>query len=104
MQGLMMDYPLTLQYALQRVTRLFPRKEIVTQTDGEPHRYTYGDWGKRVAQLANALTQAGVQQGEPIAILNSILLSPVSGPSYILSTCGFLLSSSSISSTTPKIK
>jgi fatty-acyl-CoA synthase len=67
MQGLMMDYPLTLQYALQRVTRLFPRKEIVTQTDGEPHRYTYGDWGKRVAQLANALTQAGVKQGEPIA-------------------------------------
>src|SRR5712691_6844525 len=67
MQGLMMDYPLTLQYAFHRVTRLFPRKEIVTQTEGGLHRYTYGDWGKRVAQLANALTQAGVKQGEPIA-------------------------------------
>jgi fatty-acyl-CoA synthase len=67
MQGLMMDYPLTLQHALQRVTRLFPRKEIVTETDGEPHRYTYGEWGKRVAQLAGALQRAGVAQGDRIA-------------------------------------
>src|SRR5579859_2233519 len=67
MQGLMMDYPLTLQHAYQRATHLFARKEIVTQTEGEPHRYTYADWGKRVAQLANALTQAGAQQGDRIA-------------------------------------
>ncbi|GAC1638926.1 MAG: acyl-CoA synthetase [Ktedonobacteraceae bacterium] len=67
MQGLMMDYPLTLQHAYQRATHLFARKEIVTQTEGEPHRYTYADWGKRVAQLANALTHAGAQQGDRIA-------------------------------------
>ena len=67
MQGLMMDYPLTLQHALQRATRLFPRKEIVTETGGEPHRYTYGEWGKRVAQLAGALQKAGVTEGDRIA-------------------------------------
>ena len=33
MQGLMMDYPLTLQHFYSRAVRLFPRKEIVTQTD-----------------------------------------------------------------------
>jgi fatty-acyl-CoA synthase len=67
MQSLMMDYPLTLQHAFRRAVRIFPRKEIVTQTDGEPHRYTYGDWGIRVAQLAGALKQAGVVEGDRIA-------------------------------------
>jgi fatty-acyl-CoA synthase len=67
MQGLMMDYPLTLQHAFNRATRLFPRKEIVTQTDAEPHRYTYSEWGKRSMQLAHALQQAGVTQGDRIA-------------------------------------
>jgi fatty-acyl-CoA synthase len=67
MQGLMMDYPLTLQHAFQRAVRIFPRKEIVTQTDGEPHRYTYGEWGARVTQLAAALKQAGVVEGDRIA-------------------------------------
>ena len=67
MQGLMMDYPLTLQHAYNRATRLFGRKEIVTQTEGEPHRYTYSEWGKRTAQLANALAKTGVQSSERIA-------------------------------------
>src|SRR5258708_17873381 len=66
MQGLMMDYPLTLQHFFNRVTRLFPRKEIVTQTDTGTHRYTYGEWGKRCMQLANALHNAGVTQGDCI--------------------------------------
>jgi fatty-acyl-CoA synthase len=52
---------------VNRAVRLFSRKEIVTETDGEPHRYTYGDWGKRVAQLAHALQQAGVTEGDRIA-------------------------------------
>jgi fatty-acyl-CoA synthase len=67
MQGLMMDYPLTLQHFFNRVTRLFPRKEIVTQTDTGTHRYTYGEWGKRCMQLANALHNAGVKEGDRIA-------------------------------------
>ncbi|WP_207229606.1 long-chain fatty acid--CoA ligase [Ktedonosporobacter rubrisoli] len=67
MQGLMMNYPLTLQHAFKRATRIFPHKEIVTQTDGEPHRYTYADWGRRSMQLANALQKAGVEQSDRIA-------------------------------------
>jgi fatty-acyl-CoA synthase len=67
MQALMMDYPLTLQHAFHRAVRIFPRKEIVTQTDGEPHRYTYREWGERVSQLASALKQAGVEEGDRIA-------------------------------------
>jgi fatty-acyl-CoA synthase len=67
MQSLMMDYPLTLQHAFHRAVHIFPRKEIVTETAGEPHRYTYGAWGARVAQLAGALKQAGVVEGDRIA-------------------------------------
>lgn len=67
MQGLMMDYPLTLQHAYNRAVSLFSRKEIVTRTDDGTHRYTYSEWGKRTAQLANALSNAGVAQGERIA-------------------------------------
>ncbi len=67
MQGLMMDYPLTLQHFFNRAVRIFARKEIVTQTDSGLHRYTFSDWGKRTAQLANALHGAGVKEGDRIA-------------------------------------
>src|SRR5437764_6036422 len=67
MQGLMMDYSLTLQQAFNRAVSLFPRKEIVTRTDDGLHRYTYGEWGKRAIQLAHALQKAGVMQGERVA-------------------------------------
>lgn len=67
MQGLMMDFPLTLHHPFKRATTLFARKEIVTLTEQGLHRYTYADWGKRVMQLANALKQAGVQDGDRVA-------------------------------------
>ncbi len=67
MQSLMMDFPLTLQHPFQRATTMFRRREIVTQTDDGLHRYTYADWGTRVFQLANALKQAGAQDGDRIA-------------------------------------
>jgi len=67
MESLMMDYPLTLQHFYNRAVRIFSRKEIVTQTDAGVHRYTFGEWGKRTAQLANALHRAGVKQGDRIA-------------------------------------
>src|SRR5205085_1358460 len=67
MQGLMMDYPLTLQHAYNRAVRLFPRKEIVTRTEDGLHRYTYREWGKRTAQLAHALHKAGFKEGDRVA-------------------------------------
>src|SRR5260370_42398453 len=67
MEGLMMDYPLTLQHAYNRAVSLFGKKEIVTQTDEGLHRYTFREWGKRTAQLGNALRAAGVEEGDRIA-------------------------------------
>jgi fatty-acyl-CoA synthase len=67
MQGLMMDYPLTLRHAFNRAVRMFSRKEIVTRTDDGVHRYTYKEWGKRTAQLAHALHNAGYKDGDRIA-------------------------------------
>jgi fatty-acyl-CoA synthase len=67
MQGLMMDYPLTLQHAFHRATRLFHRKEVVTLTDKGLHRYTYREWGKRTIRLANALQRAGIGEGDRVA-------------------------------------
>ena len=67
MEGLMMKYPLTLQHAFNRAVRFFYKKEIVTQLDEGTHRYTYGEWGKRTVQLANALRNAGFKEGERIA-------------------------------------
>lgn len=67
MQGLMMDYPLTLQHFFNRAVRIFPRKEVVTLTDNGLHRYTFGEWGKRTQQLAHGLHNAGVKEGDRIA-------------------------------------
>jgi acyl-CoA synthetase (AMP-forming)/AMP-acid ligase II len=69
MQGLMMDYPLTLTSILERSRRLFGRKEIVTRGATRTHRYTYADFHVRVARLANVLRKLGVRPGERVATL-----------------------------------
>src|SRR5207248_48988 len=50
MRSTMPDFPLTLQHFLWRSTTLFPRKEIVTRRESGRHRYTYADFGRRVAK------------------------------------------------------
>ncbi len=67
MDGLMMDYPLTLTPLLLRAQRLFPKKEIVTKTAAGFHRYTYSDMAERVGRLANALEKLGVRRGDRVA-------------------------------------
>jgi fatty-acyl-CoA synthase len=69
LDGLMMDYPLTLQHVLWRVEKLFRPKEIVTKREDSVHRYTYGDFAPRVHQLAGALKRLGVQPGDRVATL-----------------------------------
>ncbi|MGB1249852.1 MAG: long-chain fatty acid--CoA ligase [Candidatus Promineifilaceae bacterium] len=66
MQGLMMDYQLTLRPILERANNLFAKKEIVTRMDWGIHRYTYADFYKRCCQLANALDRLGIEQGSRI--------------------------------------
>lgn len=69
MQGLMMDYPLTLRTVLERAPRLFPRRQLSTKIGASMHRYTYADFYDRVSKLANALARLGVQPGDRVATL-----------------------------------
>lgn len=69
MRSTMPDFPLTLQHFLWRSTTLYPRKEIVTRRETGRHRYTYADFGRRVAQLAHALRELGVAPGDRVGTL-----------------------------------
>lgn len=67
MQGLMMDYPLTIDRILEHANRLFPHKQITTkQPDGSLHRYTYANLYQRVKRLANVLRKLGVKPGDRV--------------------------------------
>jgi len=67
MEGLMMDYQLTLTPLMERARRLFPKKEIITKAGPSLERYTYGEWAERVGRLANALAKLGVGNGDRVA-------------------------------------
>ena len=70
MNGLMMDYQLTLPAILRRTEELFPRKELVTRLPDESiHRYTYADFAARTKKLAVALKGLGVEDGDRVATL-----------------------------------
>jgi fatty-acyl-CoA synthase len=67
MQGLMMDYPLTLTHFFERSRRLFARKTIATRlASGGLVRYTYADLGTRVERLAGALGGLGIGPGDRV--------------------------------------
>lgn len=68
--GLMMSSPLTVTTILRHAMTFHAGAEIVSRTsDGGIHRYTYGDFGRRVHQLANALKARGVKPGDRVATL-----------------------------------
>ncbi|MCB1156217.1 MAG: AMP-binding protein [Leptospiraceae bacterium] len=68
MNGLMMNYSLTLDKMLTRANTVFPSQEIVSRlADGSIHRYTYKDFYKRVLRLMNALRTLGVKPGDRVA-------------------------------------
>jgi fatty-acyl-CoA synthase len=70
MEGLMMEYPLTLNHVFDRAGALFPSTEIVTRwPDKSVHRSSYGEFHQRVQKLANALTRLGLQPGDRVATL-----------------------------------
>lgn len=66
MEGLMMDYQLTLTPLMERARRLYPNKEIVTKVGPSLERTTYGHWAERVGRLANALAKLGVERGDRV--------------------------------------
>jgi len=70
MDGLMMNFPLTLVHMLERVNRFFGKVEVVSRLpDRSIHHYTYAQFYRRARQLAKALQQAGVQPGDRVATL-----------------------------------
>ncbi len=60
MQGLMQDRPLTLPHFFSRAERLFPEKEIVTNTPAGLQRSNYGEWAERTRRLGGVLSDLGI--------------------------------------------
>jgi fatty-acyl-CoA synthase len=70
MDGLMMDFPLTLPPLLRRAETFFADREIVTRLpDRSFYRYTYHDLGRRARGLSVALGRLGLERGDRIATL-----------------------------------
>jgi len=68
--GLMMDFPLTLPVIFRHAERLFPRREIVTRlADKSLHRHTFADFAVRTRRLAAALQKLGIRPGDRVATL-----------------------------------
>ncbi|HEX4878615.1 MAG TPA: 3-(methylthio)propionyl-CoA ligase [Limnobacter sp.] len=62
--------PLLISSVIEHAARHHPKVEIVSRrTEGDIHRTNYGEVTARAKQLANKLTEVGVQQGENIATL-----------------------------------
>lgn len=70
MRGLMMDFPLTIPTLLERARSEFSRVEIVWRCpDKSVKRYTFSNLYQRARALAEALTRAGLKEGDRVATL-----------------------------------
>src|SRR5207237_169970 len=70
MNGLMMDYPLTLSTIFRRAETIYRRREIVSRlVDKSIHRYTMGDFADRARRLARVLIDLGIEPGDRVATL-----------------------------------
>jgi fatty-acyl-CoA synthase len=69
MQGLMMDWQLTLTHVLERARRVFHDQRISSRHAGGVHRYRFADMTRRADRLAGALTSLGVGPGDRIGTL-----------------------------------
>jgi YD repeat-containing protein len=68
MPGTMMDVDLTITWIFEHVIRNHGTRGVVSRLDdGSTVRYTYADFGRRVAQLAHALVELGVKPGDRVA-------------------------------------
>ena len=71
MDGLMMDYPLTVPLLLDRASQYFPDVEVVSRRpDRSLERSSYREVGRRAHQLAGALVGLGVGRGDRVATLS----------------------------------
>ena len=98
MDGLMMEYPLTIDRILNRARQFFPDKEVVSVLpSGAKHRYTYKDLYGRVVKLSHVLKALGAKPGDRVATfafnhyrhLELYYAAPMSG--YVLHTLNIRL-------------
>jgi fatty-acyl-CoA synthase len=70
MNGLMMEFPLTLHAIFRRAEQMFRRREIVWRTpDKRVVRATYADFTGRARRAAQALLDLGIRPGDRVATL-----------------------------------
>jgi fatty-acyl-CoA synthase len=70
MEGLMMDFQLTLPPLLRRAETFFGEREVVSRLpDRSFHRTTYRDVCRRARQLGVGLRQLGLKRGDRVATL-----------------------------------
>jgi fatty-acyl-CoA synthase len=60
MQGLMMDFPLSVAHLFERAERYHRAKTILTVTKDGTERITYGEWTERTRKLGAALDDLGL--------------------------------------------
>ena len=69
MQGLMMNWQLTLDKLIEHANHLYPHRGVTTmQPDGSLHRMTYGEMYGRVKRLAKAMVQLGIEPGDEVIV------------------------------------
>ncbi len=66
-QSTMSDLPLSIRAIFEHAMRSHPRKHIISRDGTQLLRFTYAEFGKRVAKLANALGKLGVKPGDRVA-------------------------------------
>ena len=67
LEGLMQnDFPLTLQHARRRMRDCHPSAQVVTLTEGEPLRASFGEVSERVDRLARVLRRLGIEDGDRV--------------------------------------
>ena len=70
LEGLQMDVPLMLTSLIEHAAKFHRDTAIVARNiEGDIHRYTYAQAGRRTKQLANALVRRGIRPGDRIASL-----------------------------------
>lgn len=70
MQGIMQDWPLTVNKILEHANSVNPTREVITRrVEGNIVRSTYGDLFNAAKQVSNALKDGGIQLGDRVATL-----------------------------------